>query len=82
MALETTPRASSQQGSGLSIATVLCSIDLYSSLFILILLIHYSRCSELITGHCDKTQILNSKNMIFKGRNLSLVNCFVDINGI
>ena len=40
------------------------------------LLIHYSWCSELITGHCDKTKILNSKNMIFKGRNFSLVNFF------
>ena len=38
--------------------------------------IHYSWCSELITGHCDKTKILNSTNMIFKGRNLSLVNLF------
>ena len=40
------------------------------------LLIHYSWCSELITGHCDKTKILNSTDMIFKGRNLSLVNLF------
>ena len=35
----------------------------FSSLFIFILLIHYSSCSEPITGHCDKTKILNSTIM-------------------
>ena len=55
---------------------ILLSSCYFPSLFIFILLIHYSWCSELITGHCDKTKILNSTNMIFKGRNLSLVNLF------
>ena len=40
------------------------------------LLIHYSWCSELITGHCDKTKSWTQKTLIFKGRNLSLVNLF------
>ena len=43
-----------------SFQLVLFSITLY-----FYLLIHYSWCSELITGHCDKTKILNSTNMIF-----------------
>ena len=49
---------------------------LYYSLFNFILVIHNSWCSELITSHFDKTKILNSTTIIFKGRNLSLLNLF------